>query len=263
MNFASTDDGCRIAYRVEGSGPALILSNSLGTNMDMWKPQVEALAAQFRVIRYDCRGHGGSDVPTGGYAIARLAEDALAVLDACGVARAHFCGLSMGGMVGQWLAARAPERLDRLILANTSAYLGPPSNWQARIEMVRAHGMAAVADAVVERWFTQGFRETSVLEVEAILNMLLATDPQGYASCCAAIRDMDLRPIATLNAVPTLVIAGAHDPATPPVQSEAIVGGAQNAKLLTLPAAHLSNIECAQDFTDAVVAFLSLTRNAP
>jgi 3-oxoadipate enol-lactonase len=148
-------------------------------------------------------------------------------------------------------------------LANTSAYLGPPSNWQARIEMARANGMAAVADAVVERWFTPGFREMSVSEVEAARNMLLATDPQGYAGCCAAIRDMDLRPIATLNTVPTLVIAGAHDPATPPVQSEAIVRAAQNATLLTLPAAHLSNIECADDFTDAVVAFLSLARNAP
>lgn len=180
--------------------------------MEMWKPQVEALSGQFRLLRYDARGHGRSDVPAGAYGLDRLGRDVVELLDALGIAKAHFCGLSMGGMVGQWLGVRAPERLDKLVLANTSAYMGPPSGWDDRIAAVRAGGLVALAEGTMGRWFTPGFIAREPGTLAAVCAMLLACPPDGYAGCCAAIRDMDLRPTAPLVRAETLVIAGAHDP---------------------------------------------------
>ena len=253
-------DGVRLDCRWDGpeGAPVLVLSNSLGTDSAMWAPQIDAFAGRFRVLRYDSRGHGLSEAPEGAYSLDRLGRDVLDLLDALGVERAHFCGLSLGGMVGQWLAVQAPQRIDRLVLANTSAYMGPPANWQARIEGVMARGMAPLAEASVARWFTPGFALRDPQTVAGIRAMLLANRPVGYAGCCAAIRDMDLRAVARLNALPTLVIAGDADPATPLADARFLADAAQDARLSVLhPAAHLSNVEQPGAFAQAVLDFLA------
>jgi len=258
LTYVVVDDGHRIALRIDGAidRPPLLLSNSLGTTFHMWDAQMATLTETFRVIRYDSRGHGQSDAPAGDYSIARLAADALAVLDSLHIEKAAFVGLSKGGMVGQWLGAHAPERLTRLVLANTAAWMGPAQAWQARIEAVLKDGMGAVTEAVLERWFTPGFRETAPEAVAPVRNMLLATAPQGYAGCCAAIRDMDQRPSLGAINVPTLVIGGLQDPATPPAKAEEIAAGVADARLVMLEAAHLSNIEQSEAFTAALIDFL-------
>lgn len=251
-------DGCRLAFRWDGpaDAPVLMLSNSLGTDMGMWDPQIERWSADFRVLRYDHRGHGRSDVPPGAYSLDRLGRDAVELLDALGLDRVDFCGLSLGGMVGQWLGIREGQRLRRLVLANTSSRMGPPSAWDARIDLVRREGMAAVARASVERWFTQDFAASHADVIARIVAMLEATDPAGYAGCCAAIRDMDMRRTAALITVPTLVIGGTLDPATPPAHAQALASTVAGAGLTMLDAAHLANVECAQAFADAVCGFL-------
>lgn len=251
-------DGCRIAYRFDGpaDAPVLILSNSLGSTMDMWAPQVEGLSRHFRLLRYDSRGHGRSDVPAGAYSMDRLGRDVIELMDALGVGQAHYCGVSKGGMVGQWLGYRAPERIDRLILSNTSAYMGPPSGWDTRIAAVKGGGMAAVADAVAERWFTPEFRAAGNAVFVNARAMILATDPAGYAGCCAAIRDMDLRPTAPLIARPALVIAGSEDPATPPAEGEAIAAVIAGARFALVHGAHLANLERPDDYLSILLDFL-------
>lgn len=252
------DDGCRIAYRFDGpeDAPVLLLSNSLGTTMAMWDPQVPAFAEHFRVLRYDSRGHGQSDSPAGAYSMDRLGRDAILLLDALKLDTVDFCGLSKGGMVGQWLGVRAPERIRKLILANTSAYMGPPSGWQSRIEAVRTNGMAPLADASIARWFTPDFAASSPDAVAPIRDMLLACDVQGYSGCCAAIRDMDLRPSAGLIAPPTLVIAGRQDPSTSVEDGRWLADTVKDGRLVEIDAAHLSNVEKPNEFQAAVLAFL-------
>jgi 3-oxoadipate enol-lactonase len=254
----TTLDGCRIAYRWDGplDAPVLVLSNSLGTDSQMWDPQIAGLTEHFRVLRYDSRGHGQSDAPHGATSMDRLGRDVVEMLDALRLDRVHFCGLSLGGMVGQWLAAQAPKRLNRLILANTAAYMGPPANWQSRIEGVLSHGMAPLAEASISRWFTDGFPLANPQAIAPIRTMLLACAPQGYAGCCAAIRDMDMRAIAGLNSVPTLVIAGSLDPATSVEQAQFLVLQGAQASIAVLPAAHLSNVECPDQFLQAMLAHL-------
>lgn len=257
--YVRVDDGCRIRYRLDGpsDAPVLMLSNSLGTPLEMWEPQVKGFAERFRVLRYDSRGHGASDAPPGPYTIERLGRDALALLDALGFSRASFCGLSMGGMVGMWLGVHAPERIDRLVLSNTAAIQGSAELWNGRISAVRAGGMAAVADATIERWFTPAFRAAQRETIEAIRAMILSTPPEGYASCCAAIREMDQRSSLPRIGAPTLVVVGSSDSGTTPAQGEAIASAIPGAQLLTLDAAHLSNVEQAATFTDAVLRFLT------
>jgi 3-oxoadipate enol-lactonase len=254
----TTGDGCRIAYRFDGTedGPVLLLSNSLGTSMAMWEPQMAAFASRCRVLRYDSRGHGASDAPVGAYSMDRLGRDVLELLDALGLETVDFCGLSLGGMVGQWLGIRAPHRLRRLILANTSAYMGPPAGWDSRIAMVRGDGMAKLADASIARWFTPDFPAGHAKAVEPIRQMLLATDPAGYIGCCAAIRDMDMRRLAQLIAIPTLLIGGSQDPATPVEDSAYLLRQLKSADLVTLSGAHLSNVECPTAFAEACLEFL-------
>lgn len=254
-----TIDGCRLHYRLDGPAgrPVLLLSNSLGTDMGMWEAQVPAFASRFRVLRYDSRGHGGSDAPAGPCTIERLGRDALGLLDALGIGRVAFCGLSKGGMVGMWLGANAPDRVERLALCNTSARMEPASAWDDRIRAVREGGMAAIVDAVLARWFTPAFRKSRPDAVEPVRRMLLSTPPEGYAACCAAIRDMDQREAIRAIGAPALVVVGEHDPATPPVHGRLIAERIAGAALVGLPAAHLSNIEAAPAFTEAVLAFLS------
>ena len=255
-----TDDHIEITWRSDGQpeNPPLILANSLGTDMAMWDAQIEAWSKRYYVIRHDMRGHGASQVAAAGFGINRFARDVLGLLDHLEIVACDFVGLSLGGMVGQYLGIHAPERLGRLILANTSAYMGPPESWDTRISAVRDTGMAAIANAVVERWFTPEFRATSSAPAR-ILTMLLATDPQGYAAACTAIRNMDQRGAVCEIGVPTLVIGGIKDPATPPEHAEFLASSISNATLKMLPAAHLSNIECPDQFGQLVLDFLGLT----
>ena len=235
-----------VHYRQDGpaDGPPLLMINSLGADLSMWEPQVPALAERFRVIRYDARGHGRSPVPPGRYALADLGRDALALLDRLGLARVHVCGLSLGGMTAMWLAAHAPERVDRLVLCCTSALLGPPAQWAERAKLVRADGTAAVADAVVARWVTPGFAAAHPDTVGRLRDMIAATPAIGYAGGCAAVEDMDLRADLPGIAAPTLVIAGADDPATPPPHGAANASAIPGARLEVLPdAAHLATYQ--------------------
>jgi 3-oxoadipate enol-lactonase len=257
MPFAQ-DQGARIHYEIEGpeDGPVLLLSNSLGTDLGMWSPQMPSLAARYRVLRYDSRGHGRSEAPSGPYTIDMLGQDAVAVFDAAGVERVLFCGLSKGGMVGQWLGVNAPDRVGRLVLANTAAFIGAPEVWNQRIETVRAQGMAAIVPGVIDRWFTKPFQERAPDSVARIRDMLLATDPGGYTACCAAVRDMGQRQTIGAISVPTLVIAGRHDLATSPEQGRLIADTVPGARFLELDAAHLSNIQAEAAFTHALLDFL-------
>ena len=257
QSFA-TDDGCRIAYRFDGAEDAtvLLLSNSLGADMQMWEPQIAAFAERYRVLRYDSRGHGQSGAPVGAYSMDRLGRDAVQLLDAVGVQQVDFCGLSKGGMIGQWLGVRAPERIRKLVLANTSADMGPPSGWQSRIESVLAKGMAPLTEASIARWFTPDFPASAPEAITPIRTMLLACDPQGYAGCCAAIRDMDLRQTASLITPPVLVIAGAQDPSTSVADGQWLADAVRQGSLVVLDAAHLSNVEAPLDFNAAVLSFL-------
>ncbi len=245
---------------VEGhsDAPPLIISNSLGTNLHMWDAQIPALTKHFRVIRYDSRGHGKSVANPGPYSIAQLAQDALNILDHFGVQKAHWLGLSKGGMIGQYLLTHFPERIERAILANTGSAMPPADNWNARIKLVNAQGMGPITPAVIQRWFTPDFIKNSGPAVERIVDMLNTTPPQGYAGCCSAIRDMDQREsIRSIKGKEVLVIVGKHDPATPPEMGAQIAKSIQGAKLVALNAAHLSNIEDEAAFTKAIVGFLT------
>lgn len=244
--------------RLEGPAgrPVLVLSNSLGTDLALWDEQTPALAARFRVLRYDTRGHGRSGVTPGAYAIETLARDVLALLDAHKISRAHFCGLSLGGMIGMWLGVHAAARIDRLVLANTAPQIGTPGIYNARIDAVRQGGMEAIADAVLERWFTAGFRARAPQAVGRVRAMLMTTQPEGYIACCAAVRDADLWPDIAGIASPTLVIAGMHDAAAPPTDGRKMSERIAGARYTELDAAHISNIEAAQRFTAELIGFL-------
>jgi 3-oxoadipate enol-lactonase len=249
----------RLHYQVEGraGAPWLVLSNSLGTTLDMWTPQMPALLQHFRVLRYDTRGHGQSGIPEGPYTIEQLGDDVIALMDAFDIERAHFCGLSMGGMTGIRLGIRHPSRIDRLVLCNTSARIGPPELWNARIDKVNKEGMAPIVPAVIDRWFTPDFQQRAPQQVEQVRRMLLETDPKGYTANCAAVRDMDQRDTVSSIKAPTLVIAGRHDLATPPQDGKAVADNVAGGRYVELDAAHLSNWEQAELFTAEVVGFLT------
>jgi 3-oxoadipate enol-lactonase len=251
-------EGCRINVEVEGpeDAPAVVFSNSLGTNLHMWDDQATALAKHFRVIRYDQRGHGKSDAPKLPYSLERLGRDVLAILDHLGIKSAHFVGLSMGGCTGMWLGRHARGRFGKLVLSNTGAKIGDAALWNDRIQSVLKDGMKAVAEVVLERWFTPNFRKREPAVVKRVREMLLTTPPAGYAGCSAALRDMDERAgIAEIKA-PTLVIAGKHDPATPPESGEFIASRIKDAKFVVLDAAHLANLEQSATYTDTIEKFL-------
>jgi 3-oxoadipate enol-lactonase len=254
----TTGDGRRLAYRFDGAvdKPVLMLSNSIGTDLTMWDPQIEALVQHFRVLRYDSRGHGNSDVPAGPYSVDRLGRDVVELLDALKIGRAHFLGLSLGGMVGQWLGIHAPERIDRLILANTSAYLGPTDQWEGRIASVLKADPEETAEMFLRNWFPARLLDTGGPMIAKVRAMLLATDPQGFAGSYAAVRDMDMRRTIALITAPTLVIAGLYDTVTLPNHSELIAATVPGAKLIQLPVVHLSNLESPEAFMKAVLEFL-------
>jgi len=226
-------------------GSPLVLSASLGTTHAMWEPQLEALAPEHRLIRYDYRGHGASPVPPGDYSIADLGADALALLDRLEIPVTAWCGISLGGMVGLWLAINAPERIERLVVICSSAYAPPPSRWLDRAATVRAAGtVAAVADAVLERWFTDEFEESNPAAVARAGTMLRATPAEGYAGCCAVLAALDLRDGLRLVSAPTLIVSAAQDTALPPEHGRAIAAAVPGARFeLIAHAAHLANIE--------------------
>jgi 3-oxoadipate enol-lactonase len=253
-------DGARLAYRVDGpaDAPPLALLHSLGTDLRMWDAQAAALARDFRVVRPDFRGHGGSDISPAPVTVERLGADVLALLDHLGVARAHLCGLSLGGVVALSLAARHPARVGRVVLANTGARIGSAESWDARVAAVRAGGTGALRDTVIPRWLSAGFRARRPDVARALGDMLAATPAEGYAAACLALRGADLRDVALTVRAPTLIIAGEADEATPPSLSEALHAAIAGSELLVLPgAAHLSNVELPDAFTGAAARFLA------
>ena len=247
-----------IAVSYTASGPAdapvVVLSNSLGATREMWDPQVPGLAEGYRVITYDTRGHGESPVPAGPYSLDDLVDDLVALLDEVGAERAHVAGLSLGGMTGMRLAAREPQRVHRLALLCTSAYIAPEAGYADRARLVRAEGTGKVAPAVVERWFTPEFREQEPGLMARMEAMIVGTPDEGYAGCCEAIAAMDLRADLRGISASTLVISGWQDPATPPEHQQAIADAMPGAELLTVsPAAHLANIEQPLQVTGALL----------
>jgi 3-oxoadipate enol-lactonase len=247
-----------IAYTVAGpdGAPALVLSNSLGTTIDMWSPQLDALSKRFRVVRYDTRGHGASIAPAGAYTVDMLGRDVLAVLDDLNIARAHFCGISMGGLTGQWLGVHAADRIDKLIVANTAARIGTLQGWGDRAALVRARGMDEVASGAAGRWFTPAFVQRQPDVAQRLTDQLRATPSQGYAGCCDALSVADLRDEIAKITAPMLAIAGVSDPVTTVDDARFIVERVPGARMATLEASHLSNIEAAQAFNSAVLSFL-------
>jgi len=236
----------RLAHRFDGpdDAPVVVLAGSLGTTAALWDTQVPALAKRYRVLRYDHRGHGASEAPPGPYAIDELGGDVLALLDEHGIDRVSFCGLSLGGMVGIWLAAAAPERIERLALLCTSARLGTLAEWDERIAALRSGGIESIADAVVARWFTDDFAAREPEAVGHWRGVLTATSLEGYAGCCAAIRDLDLRDRLATIAAPTLVVAGLQDRATPVEHQATLAARIAAARLIVLDgAAHLAAVE--------------------
>lgn len=245
-------------YELSGlaAAPVLVLSNSLGTDHTMWDAQVPALALHFQVLRYDARGHGQSSAPPGPYAVADLGQDVLALLDGLGIEKACFCGLSLGGLTGQWLAINAPERLHKLVLSSTAARIGTPESWNVRLTQVQAEGLAPLAAATAGRWFTAAFQRAQPSAVAAVLAAFRATAPLGYAAACAAVRDADFHAALPRLRAPTLVLAAEDDPVTTPADGRALAQGIAGAELVLLPGAHLCNVESAAAYNAALLHFL-------
>jgi 3-oxoadipate enol-lactonase len=251
-------NGANTYYELAGASasPALVFSNSLGTNFTMWDAQTTALGNDFEILRYDTRGHGSSAVTPGPYTIAQLTDDVLSLLDRLEIDQANFCGLSMGGMIGMTLALRFPNRVRKLVLCNTAPRIGTAEVWNTRISTVQQKGMAGLTDTVIERWYTSQFRKNSPDQIQATREMLLQTAPDGYAACCAAIRDADLWKALPEIRVPTMIILGKYDPVIPLEQGPLMADRIPGAHYIELPAAHLSNIETSEAFTRELTAFL-------
>jgi 3-oxoadipate enol-lactonase len=246
-----------VHHRLDGpaDAPVLLMSNSLGTTLELWEDQVGPLTERFRVLRYDQRGHGRSPVPAGPYSIEELGSDVLALLDRLELERVSLCGVSIGGMTALWIAANAPERLDRLVLCNTSAHLPPADDWRQRATTVRERGVEAVAEAVLGRWLTPAAPPEMTERLRA---MLLDTPREGYAGCCEAIAGHDVRDRLGAIGAPTLVIAAEEDPAIPPEHGRALAEAIPGAQLELVPrAAHLPNVEQPQAITRALLDHLA------
>lgn len=253
-------DGTQLFYRWDGpaEAPVLILSNSLGTDHRMWELQMPALSKRFRVLRYDTRGHGASAPGEQSFLIDRLGRDVVSLMDRLDIARAHFCGLSLGGMTGMWLGTHAAARIDRLVLANTAAHIGPAEMWTARADAVLRDGMQSVAEAVLKRWFSEAYLARDTEELRQLRATLLAVSPLGYARACHALRDMDQRQSVAAITAPTLVIIGTQDVATPPQDGRELTGSIKGARLVEFDAPHISNIERPTEFTAALLAHLNI-----
>lgn len=252
-------NGVRLHYRTDGraDAPWLLFCNSLGTDLTMWDRQIAALGEHFHLLRYDRRGHGRSATPAGPYSMETLGRDVLGLLDALGIARTHFCGLSIGGLVGQWLALHAPQRLERLVLCSTAAKIGTGDGWRARIGQVREHGMASIAEGTVSRWFGPSFAAAQPAAVADILARLQQTEVEGYAGCCAALIDADFRAALGRIDVPTLALAGRDDPVTTPDDLRALAAGVVDGRYADVAGRHICNMESAGPFDDLLIRFLT------
>lgn len=265
LAFITTGDGTRLAYRFDGPAdkPVLLLSNSIGTDLHMWDVTVPRLVEHFRVLRYDARGHGASGAPSGAYSIDRLGRDVVELLDALGIGRVHMLGLSLGGIVAQWLAIHVPERIDRLVLSNTAAHIGPPQYFDNAIaELSKAPDMQAATETFLRNWFPARMLETNDPAVEPFRRTLLATPREGIIGGWAAVRDADLRRTITLITQPTLVIAGRHDTVTSLQHGEEIAAAIPGAQLRVLDTVHLANVEEPEAFVEAVLDFLAVREPA-
>jgi len=254
--------GITMQYEWAGreDAPVLVLSSSLGTTLSLWEPQVAAFAEHFRVLRYDMRGHGGSTVTSGPYSIEMLAQDLLGLLDELQITSASYCGISIGGVIGLWLAVHAPQRFHRMVFSNTAAKIGTADGWNQRIEQVRHEGMSGVADAVIARWFTEKFMKAQPGTIDAMRKMLLGCDPVGYTAACAAIRDMDLRTQVSSIHVPVCILGGAYDPVTTMEDAKWLQQQIAGSRLMELRASHIANVEAAAEFNATVLQFLGETR---
>jgi 3-oxoadipate enol-lactonase len=250
----------RVAIDGDAAAPALILSNSLGTTLEMWEPQVDVFSRHHRLIRYDTRGHGGSPVTPGPYTFEMLGQDVLALLDALDIDKAAFCGISMGGHTGLWLGINAGRRFDAIAVCNSAARIGTTPAWNERAAAVRRDGrvaMRTLADSAPGRWFTEAFASLSPLVVQRAQEGLAGIAPEGYAACCEALATSDLRADLHRIATPTLLLAGSFDPVTPVADAESMQSAMAGARLATVPASHLSNLEAPEAFEHAVLPFLA------
>ena len=253
-------DGTAIHYQIDGTEgrPWLVFSNSLGTNLNMWDDQVAEFGEDFRILRYDSRGHGQSGAPEGAYSIGMLGSDALALMDHVGIDKAYWCGLSKGGMVGMWLGTNHGDRFHRMAYCNTAAHMPTAEMWAERASVARNQGMQALQEAIIGRWFTPAFISEAPDRVDLVRKQILSTPGNGYAGCCDAIGDMNQRESIKAIRLPVLVIAGADDPATPPEKGQDIANAINGARLVVLDnAAHLSNIEQTAAFNTALRSFLT------
>jgi len=250
--------GARIHFRLSGPKhlPVLVFSNSLGSDMSMWDAQTAAFASQFRILRYDIRGHGKSSVPPGPYSLDLLGRDVIALLDSLQIQTCNFCGISIGGSIGQWLGLNVPSRIEKLVLSNTAAMIGSREQWDERIAGVQKDGVSSIVPAALGRWFTPAFLRSHPGLMAKTRAMIDATSVEGYIGCCAALRDTDLRELVNLITVPTFVISGTHDPATTVADGRYLAGTIPGANFLELNASHLSNIEADKKFNAAVLQFL-------
>jgi 3-oxoadipate enol-lactonase len=258
MAFFS-NDGVRLHWRLDGKPglPLLVLGNSLGTDLFMWDRQVEALTQRFRLLRYDVRGHGASDVQAGDATLDQLGADLLALADQAGAQRFAYCGVSLGGLVGQWLGVHAPRRVSALVLSNAAPHLPPPEGWTQRMQLARGAGMGALVDMVMPRFFSPAWRDRDEPFYHSMRTSFAAMSGEGYAACCAAIRDADFRASLPRIDVPTLVISGSLDTATPHETCGAqLVAGIPGARSLVLPAGHIANVEQPEAFSRALLEFL-------
>jgi 3-oxoadipate enol-lactonase len=248
----------RLHYRIDGAegAPWLTFCNSLGADLSMWDDQVAELAGDFRILRYDRRGHGQSTTAQGPYTIDQLGGDVLALWDALQIERTHFCGLSLGGLTGQWLGLNAADRLDRLVVCATAARIGTAESWAGRMATVREKGLAPLVEGTVARWFTEGFAERHQAQVKAIMDVFLATTPQGYIGCCNAVAQADFRDALPGLRVPLLAIAGEDDPTCPPADLQFIARTVADGRCAQVPGRHLCNVESAAAFTAALRDFL-------
>ena len=254
--FISND--AEINYQTFGdaSQPAIIFSNSLGTQFNMWQPQIRFFEKKFYVICYDTRGHGASSAPQGPYSIEQLGTDVVHLLDHLNIEKASFCGISMGGLTGQWLAIHHPERFNHVIVCNTAAKIGQEQAWNDRAQLVREQGLKPIAETAASRWFTEPFIRSNTAIVESLSNDLGAGSPEGYASCCEALAKADVREQLKNITVPTLVVAGQKDPVTTVADAQYIINNVRSSSLFEINASHISNIEQPKAFNQAVQSFL-------
>jgi 3-oxoadipate enol-lactonase len=259
MPFLDLDQH-RLHYRLDGAGadkPWLIFCNSLGTDLHMWDGQIEALADDFRILRYDRRGHGLSSAPPSPFTLSQLAEDVIALMDHLAIERAHFCGLSIGGLVGQWLAIHAEHRFDKFVFCATAARIGSPASWQERIEDVAKNGLSPLLNGTAERWFTPGFRSCAPDTVQEMMMAFEQTYIDGYVGCCAALRDADLR--CELGEIhhPVMVLSGKDDPVCTVSDLELIAHSVSRGRHVSLPGRHIVNLEAADRFNATLAEFLT------